>query len=351
MTTRPLLQRHRKRGCFSGDHSHSLSLRNTPFYSALAHAAFHAFASADQKAQHLAAVAAHYKQIEVWAENCPENFGSCAALVAAEISRIEGRELDAEHQYERAIQLSREQGFVQNEAIAHEVAARFYMARGLEITARAYLQNARSLYLRWGALGKVKQLEQRYPGLHEEARSPNASIPGSPLGQVDVLALAKASQAVSSELDLGKLIKTLLLIALEDAGAQRGILILLQGDEPRIEAEAITSQDEVTVLFRQALPTPAELPNSILRYVIRTQESIILDDASAPNQFSADEYVQKKQVRSVLCLPLVRQARLKGALYLENNLASHVFTPDRISVLRMLVSQASISSGTCTIVC
>ena len=314
-----------------------------PFYSAMAHAAFHALASADQKAQHLAAVAAHFKQIEVWAANCPENFGSCAALVAAEISRIEGRELDAERQYERAIQLSREQGFIQNEAVAYEVAARFYMMRGLEITARAYLQNARYLYMRWGALGKVKQLEQRYPGLHEEARSPNASIPGSPLGQVDVLALAKASQAVSSELDLGKLIKTLLLIALEDAGAQRGILILLQGDEPRIEAEAITSQDEVTVLFRQALPTPAELPNSILRYVIRTQESIILDDASAPNQFSADEYVQKNQVRSVLCLPLVRQAKLKGALYLENNLASHVFTPDRISVLRMLVSQASIS--------
>ena len=314
-----------------------------PFYSALAHAAFHAFASADQKAQHLAAVAAHYKQIEVWAENCPENFGSCAALVAAEISRIEGRELDAERQYERAIQLSREQGFVQNEAVAHEVAARFYATRGLAITARAYLQNARYLYMRWGAFGKVKQLEQRYPGLHEEARSPNGNIPGSPLGQVDVLALAKASQAVSSELDLGKLIKTLLVIALEDAGAQRGILILLQGDEPRIEAEAITSHDEVTVFFRQALPTPAELPNSILRYVIRTQESIILEDASAPNQFSADEYVQKKQVRSVLCLPLVRQAKLKGALYLENNLASHVFTPDRISVLRILVSQASIS--------
>jgi PAS domain S-box-containing protein len=312
-----------------------------PFYSAMANAAFHAFASADQKARHLAAVAMHYKQIKVWAENCPENFGNYAALVAAEISRIEGRELDAEHQYERAIQLSREQGFVQNEAIAHEAAARFYMTRGLETTARAYLQNARYSYMRWGALGKVKQLEQRYPGLREG--SPTGGTPGSHLGQVDVLALAKASQAVSSELDLGKLIKTLLIIALEHAGAQRGILILLRGDEPQIEAEAITSHDEVTVLFRQAHPTPAELPNSILRYVIRTQESIILDDASAPNEFSADEYVQKKQVRSVLCLPLVRQAKLKGALYLENNLASHVFTPDRISVLRMLVSQASIS--------
>jgi predicted ATPase len=284
-----------------------LEFAEYPFYSALAHAAFHSFAAADQRAHHLAVVAAHYKQIEVWAENCPENFGSYAALVAAEISRIEGRELDAERQYERAIQLSREQGFVQNEAIAHEAAARFYMTRGLEITARAYLQNARYLYLRWGALGKVKHLEQRYPGLREEPRSETGSTSGSPLEQVDVLALAKASQAVSSELDLGKLIKALLVIALEDAGAQRGILILLRGDEPQIEAEAITRHDAVTVLFHQALPTAAELPISILRYVIRTQESIILDDASAPNQFSADEYVQKKQIRSVLCLQWSRK--------------------------------------------
>jgi PAS domain S-box-containing protein len=155
--------------------------------------------------------------------------------------------------------------------------------------------------------------------------------------------LAKASQAVSSELDLDKLIETLLLIALENAGAHRGVLILLRGDESQIEAEAITGHDAVTVTFHRALPTSLELPESILRYVIRTQESIILDDASAPNQFSEDEYVQRKQVRSILCLPLVKQANLKGALYLENNLASHVFTPKRILLLRLLVSQASIS--------
>jgi len=320
-----------------------LEFAEYPFYSALAHAAFHTSAPADEKAQHLAAVTVHYKQIEVWAQNCPENFGTYAALVAGEISRVEGRELDAERQYERAIQLSREHGFVQNEAIANEVAARFYLTRGLETIARAHLQNARYLYLRWGAVGKVKHLEQRYPGLREEARSAAGSTPGSTLEQVDVVALAKASQAVSSELDLGKLIKTLLVIALENAGAQRVILVLLRGDEPQVEAEAITSHDAVTVNFHQAFPAPGELPMSILRYVMRTQESIILDDASAPNEFSADEYVQMKQVRSVLCLPLVKQAKLKGALYLENNLASHVFTPDRISVLRLLVSQASIS--------
>jgi PAS domain S-box-containing protein len=314
-----------------------------PFYSALAHAASYASASPDARTRHLQVLATHHQQLAVWEENCPENFGSCAALVAAEIARIEDRELDAERLYEKAIQSAREHGFAQNEAVAHETAARFYSGRGLETIARAYLQNARYLYIRWGALGKVKYLELRYPGLREQTRAPADATPGSPLAQVDVLALSKASQAVSSELELNKLIETLLVIALESVGAQRAALILLRGDAPQIEAEAITGRDGVTVNFRQAFPTPDELPDSILRYVIRTQENIILDDASAPNQFSGDAYVQNKQARSVLCLPLVKQARLKGALYLENNLASHVFRPDRILVLKLLVSQAAIS--------
>ncbi|HZC34850.1 MAG TPA: ATP-binding protein, partial [Chthoniobacterales bacterium] len=222
-------------------------------------------------------------------------------------------------------------------------AARFYSERGAEIAARSYLQNARHLYLRWGAIGKVKNLDLHYSGLHRQPLAPADAAPGSALEQVDVLALTKAAQAVSSELDLNKLIETLLNIALESAGAQRGVLILLEGDEPQIEAEATADHDAIAVNFRPTLPMPAELPDSVLRYVIRTRESIILDDASAPNRFSADEYIQKKRARSVLCLPLVKQANLKGALYLENNLASHVFTADRISLLRFLVSQASIS--------
>jgi PAS domain S-box-containing protein len=313
------------------------------FYDALARAAQYGAASPEERTRHREVLGAHHEQIVVLAENCPENFGNRAALVAAEIARIEGRELDAERLYEQAIQSAREYGFLQNEAIAHETAARFYSERGLETIARAYLQNARHLYLRWGALGKVKDLDLHYPGLREQPRLPADNILGSSLEQVDVLALVKASQAVSSEIDISKLIETLLIIALENAGAQRGVLILLRGEEPRIEAEAIAGHDAVTVNFRQGVPTLAELPDSILRYVIRTRESIILDDASAPNQFSADEYIRKKRARSVLCLPLVKQSSLKGALYLENNLASHVFTPDRISVLRLLASQASIS--------
>ena len=308
------------------------------FYAALTHAAAFCPGSPDNNEQHREALMALYQQLVVLAENCPENFESCAVLVAAEIARIEERALDAQQLYEAAIQSAKENGFVQNEAVAHETAARFYAERGLHTAARAYLQDARNLYARWGALGKVKQLEQRYSGLRE-----SPGISGRSLEQMDVQALAAASQAVSSQLELGKLVETLLIIALKDAGAQRGLLILLRGEEPQIEAEAITGPESVTVNFCQIAPTPEELPDSILRYVIRTQESIILDDASAPNQFSPDEYIRRKQARSVLCLPLVKQACLNGVLYLENNLTSHAFTPERISVLRVLVSQASIS--------
>src|SRR5260221_572593 len=165
----------------------------------------------------------------------------------------------------------------------------------------------------------------------------------APDEQLDVGTVVKASQAVSGEIVLGELIKTLLRMAIEHAGAERGLLILFPGDEPRIAAEATTGRGQVEVMLRQTAVSPAELPESVLHYVVRTRESVILDDALAQSPFSADAYLCQKHVRSVLCLPLVKQAKLIGALYLENNLASHVFTPARISVLDVLASQAAIS--------
>ena len=155
--------------------------------------------------------------------------------------------------------------------------------------------------------------------------------------------MLKASQAVSGEIVLGNLIKTLLRIAVEHAGAERGLLILLESDEPRIAAEATVSRGTVEVTLRPTAVSPAELPESVLFAAIRTRETVIIDDASAQNQFSADGYICQRHSRSVLCLPLVKQSRLTGVLYLENNLASHVFTPARISVLELVASQAAIS--------
>ncbi|KRR22719.1 ATP-binding sensor histidine kinase [Bradyrhizobium retamae] len=314
------------------------------FYSALSQAASCQSAAAGQWQEHVRALAAHHRQLEVWATACPNNFENRAALVGAEIARIEGRALDAEHLYEHAIHSAHTHGFVHNEALANEVAARFYTARGFKKIAHAYLQDARYAYIRWGADGKVRQLDELYPHLREEKpiAGPTSTI-GAPVEQLDLATVIKASQAVSGEIVLEKLIDTLMRTAIEHAGAGRGLLILAAGDGYRIEAEVTTSNNTVTVGQRQASVTAADLPESILHYVIRTKESVLLQDAAAANPFSADKYIHQHHARSILCLPLLKQGRLAGVLYLENNLAAHVFTPDRVTVLKVLASQAAIS--------
>ncbi len=314
------------------------------FYAGLAQAAISSMAPAEERAPHIEALVAHYRQLEIWAQHCPENFGDRKALLAAEIARLEGRALDAERLYEEAIRLARENRFVQNEALGNEHAARFYAARGFETIADAYLRNARDCCLRWGADGKVKQLDELYPKLREKAApSPPTAMIGSPVGQLDVGTVVKASQAVSGEIELDKLIETLMRIAIEHAGAERGLLILLRGREPLIAAEATTSHGRTEVSVREMAAVPSALPLSALHYVIRTRESVVLDDASVRNAYSDDEYVRQKHPRSVLCLPVVKQTKLIGALYLENNLTPYAFTSSRVAVLELLASQAAIS--------
>jgi PAS domain S-box-containing protein len=316
------------------------------FYDALARVARYDSATPEEKTRHREVLAAHHRQIVLWAENCPENFGNRAALVAAEVARIEGRDLDAMHLYEEAIQSARENGFLQNEAAAHETAARFYAARGF---AHAYFRKARYCYLRWGALGKVRQIDQQHPPLHEERTPSTAATIETPVEQLDLKTVMKASQAVSSEIVLEQLIDTLMVIAVEHAGAERGLLILPHGEELRIAAEARTGRDGVEVEVQDALVTPLDLPDSLLHYVIRTQESVILDDGSTQNLFWQDEYVRQQRPRSILCLPLVKQTKLMGILYLENNLAPGVFTSSRFALLELLASQAAISLDSATL--
>ncbi|MGO9995345.1 MAG: AAA family ATPase [Steroidobacteraceae bacterium] len=314
------------------------------YYTALAVAALYEGASADDQADWRNLLAAHCEQLCEWAENYPPTFGDKHALVSGEVARLEGRDADAMRLYEQAIKSARENGFVQNEGLAQEVAARFYAARGVESIAYTYLRNARDCYLRWGAFGKVRQLDQRHPGLREEsARSAPSATVSAPVEQLDVGTVVKASQAVSSEIEFGKLIETLMRIAVEHAGAERGLLIMIRNDETWIEAEATSGRGTVEVTLRHAAVTRSELPESVLRTVIRTRESVILDDASTQNPFSADGYIRDTHARSVLCLPMLKQAKLIGVLYLENKLTPHAFTSARIAVLNLLTSQAAIS--------
>ena len=313
-------------------------------YGALSRAASCDSAFPDRYRQHFEALTAHHRQLEVWAENCPENFENRAALVSAEIARIEDRELDAERLYEQAIRSSHANGFVHNEALANELAARFYAARGFEKIAYAYLREARYWYLRWEATGKVRQLDELYPQLREEEPVPGpTSTIGASVEHLDLATFIKVSQALSGEIVLEKLIDTLMRTVIEHAGAERGLLILPRGVEQRIEAEATTSGDTIIVRLGEPSVADAAVPESIVHYVVRTQESVILDDASAQHPFSADTYIRQQHARSILCLPLINQAKLIGLLYLENNLTPNVFTPTRIAVLKLLASQAAIS--------
>jgi predicted ATPase/GAF domain-containing protein len=314
------------------------------FYGALVQAAYCDAAPAGERQQHIDRVAAHHRQLQVWAENCPENFENRAALVGAEIARIEGRNDDAMRLYEEAIRSARDNGFVHNEGIAYERASAFYRARGLDQFADLYLRNARYCYLRWGADGKVRQLDELYPqlGKEEPAPGPTGTI-GAPVEHLDLATVIKVSQAVSGEIVLENLLDTLMRTAIAQAGAERGLLILSRGAEPRIEAEAKTSGEMVPVELRDAPVTASVLPETVLNYVLRTRESVILGDAASEPAFAVDPYIRQRQARSILCLPLINQAKLIGVLYLENNLTPRAFAPARIEVVKLLASQAAIS--------
>ncbi|TCO80534.1 PAS domain S-box-containing protein [Plasticicumulans lactativorans] len=308
------------------------------FYAALAHAA----AADAARDGHRDRLAAHLGQIERWAQSCPETFATRAALVGAELARLDGRDAEAGRLYEAALREARTHGLVHNEALAAERAARFHAARGLDVAAEAYARIAREAYRRWGAEGRVAQLEHArpHPG---DADGFVPLHPGAPPDPIDLAGVVRLSQAVSGEIDLDGLLRTLMTVVLEHAGAQRGLLIFVDEAEPRIEAAGVAARGGITVDLRPARVTADALPEAILHYVCRTHEAVLLDDAAAAHPFPHDPYLARSAARSVLCLPLVRQVRLLAVLYLENALAPHVFTPARTGALKLLASQAAIS--------
>jgi PAS domain S-box-containing protein len=314
------------------------------FYGALTRAVICDQAPPDQRQQHLEALSSHHRQMTIWENNCPETFGARAALLGAEIARLEGRELDAEHLYEKAIKAARKHGFVQNEGVANEQAARFYMARGFDKIGDTYLREARDCYRRWGADGKVRQLDRNHPHLRRAATLlASTTTFDAPVEQLDMGTMFKAMQALSGEIVLDALIETLMRMAIEHAGAERGVLILLRNNEPQIAAEAAVSHGKIHVELQERPVSGRDIPESALDYVARTRARLIIDDATASNLLSDDDYVRQRRPKSILCLPVVKQDKLVGALFLENNLTTNAFTPNRISVLEFLASQAAIS--------
>jgi predicted ATPase/signal transduction histidine kinase len=309
------------------------------FYAALAHVAMHGRGSPAADADHRAAAAEYQRQLQVWATHCHENFDNRRLLVDAEIARIDGRELAAQRLYEDAIRSAHVGGFVHVEALASEMCARFYESRDYPLVADAYLRRARDAYARWGAHAKVAEIDGGHRGL--VARPDDATTGG--LQHLDLATVLRVSEATSQEIILDRLVHTLMTTALENAGATRGVRILVRKGELEVSAQASTDADGIRVEQPRARLTEHELPLSIVNYVRRTRTSVLLDDASHAGSFSDDPYLRRGRSRSILCLPLVKQAELVGLLHLENDSASQVFTPQRFAVLALLASQAAMT--------
>jgi predicted ATPase/serine phosphatase RsbU (regulator of sigma subunit)/tRNA A-37 threonylcarbamoyl transferase component Bud32 len=328
------------------------------FYAALTLLKLYSQASEKDRQEYDEIITQYHTVITKLADSCPDNFGAHDLLVSAERARVAGRELEAMDFYDQAIESARESELIHNEALANELAAKFWLARGKERIARLYMTEASHLYARWGATAKVRDLEQKYPRLLAWPTTPaeitlaqtimTTATPGTDTDTASLLDLSsvvKASQAISSEIELDRLLTNLLDIVLENAGAQRGCLVLEKEGQLLIEAQGEVG-GQVQVL--QSLPIEVEgepllLAPEIIRYVARTHESVVLDDASQQGAFTSSPYVMERRIKSVLCAPLISRGALLGLIYLENNLATSAFTPERVELLRLLGTQASIS--------
>ena len=279
-----------------------------------------------------------------WAQHSPQNARHKYLLVQAGAAQLEGRAQQAAELYGEAVQTARRNEYQQDMAIACERAALFYLGRGGTELARSYLQEARFAYLTWGALAKVRDLEAAHPQLL--APAPAAEAKSAPAAStwmaLDLGAVVRASLVLSGEIVLARLLERIMQIVLENAGAQRGFLIMKEGARLTIEAEGTLDRQAAVI---PALPVEESqgLSPAIVSYVARMRESVVLRDAAKEGLFTSDPYVVRARPRSVLCMPLAHQGQLVGVLYLENNLAAGAFTPGRLEVQQILSTQIAIS--------
>jgi predicted ATPase/signal transduction histidine kinase/tRNA A-37 threonylcarbamoyl transferase component Bud32 len=294
------------------------------------------------------------EKLRHWSKHCPANFAHPYRLLAAEIACMEGRDLDAMKLYHKAIRSSRRQEFVSMEALAYERVAFLYKKHGLGEAAKSSLLSARTSYLRWGALSKVKCLDNELAastGIEDteftaemtETQITTLDTTSQGVSSLDLVAVMKASQSISSEIVLPELLGKMVKILIESAGAQRAVIILDDESKQMISAEGRSDQDGVTLDPKPFNQEVGLIPKSIIHYVTRTNETIVLNDAVNRGAYTADPYVTMHRIRSLLCTPILRQGRAIGILYLENNLATGAFTSDRVEVLNLLASQVAIS--------
>ena len=313
-------------------------------------------------------VRSHQERLKTWSDACPENFLHKYLLVEAERCRAMESKSDAIDLYDRAIAEAKANGYIQEAALANELAAKFYLHWGKEKIAQEYLTNAYYGYAHWGAKAKVQDLECRYPQLlapilqqRQLALSATETVfattaltsfhaPGtqsSSLGSIsisDTLNLAtvlKASQTLSSEIQLDKLLATLLHTMLENAGADKGALLMPHENEWFVEA--VATVDQPARVQSVALSNSQEIPHALVDTVKRSLQPEVIVDVAAHFTLATDDYVVQQQPKSLLCIPILQQGKLVAILYLENHVTVGAFTSDRVELLNFLCAQAVIS--------
>jgi len=290
-------------------------------------------------------VKAVQRRFKPWADHAPMNYGHKWLLIEAERHRVARRHRRAEQCYELAIKGARDYGFPNDEALAHELAGKFHLARGSEVHARMHLEQAHARYEEWGAHAKAHQLEELYPvalaRLHQRRRAELHGRADAREQEVDVQTVIKASQTLSGEIHLDKLLSRLMLLLIENAGAQKGALLLVEHDNLFIRAEI--GADGIVVQQPKAVERSGNLSLAIVNYVKRTREKIVLGDAENDSHFNSDAYIAREHPKSILCLPLQKQGQLVGILYMENNLAVDAFTPQHAELLQILSTQIAIA--------
>ena len=324
------------------------------FYGSLARLGLFSDSNAKLKDSILKKVTKNQKILKKWSRSAPMNYLNKFHLVEAERARIMRRYHEATDHYDMAIKLAGENEYLNEEALALERAAIFYASIDKIISARAYMQEARYCYLKWGALAKVRHLDEVYPNLlvknslsHMGRSQISAVYPESPAsapeGILDMAAVLRASQALSGEIVLNDLLKRLMSLMIETAGAEKGSLILTKNNDLVIEARTSITTGEEFELSTIRIEDSEELSLAVVNYVARTKEPVILDDAGTANAFVNDDYMLRKRPRSVFCLPIMRRGQLSGILYMENNQTIGAFTPERVEVMGVLSAQAAIS--------
>lgn len=337
----------------------NISFNNHVYYYSLALLAQYFQETKEKQQQYLKQVEENQEKMKYLAQHCPMNYQYKYDLVEAEKARVLGQSFSAMEYYDLAIDGAQENGYVQDEALANELAGEFYLALARQKVARTYMIDAYYAYIRWGAKAKVKDLEERHAELLAPVVGRKNSLPtginetivhtrttvtstGSGAGkELDLSTIIKASQALSGEVHLDKLLSNLMQVLLENAGAEKSYFIIPDpAGEWKIEAQCTGERCQ---LISKSATENQVIPMSLINYVQRTQETLAIDDATTETRFASDPYIIQQRPKSILCSPLINQGKLVGILYLENNLTAGAFTRDRLEVLNIISAQAAIS--------